>query len=76
MAIHRNPEKEQFWRGVLEEHARSDKDIRAFCQEKNVDERLFYAWRRELRTRDVEAPRITGLTVIRDAVEYYRKGVK
>jgi transposase-like protein len=36
------------WRRVLEEAARSGLSIRRFCQEHDVEEAQFYAWRRLL----------------------------
>ena len=69
----RDTSKENFWRGVLDEHARSGMNIREFCRKKNIKEALFYAWRRQIRFRDAESPPMTGLCIMRDAVEYYRR---
>ena len=48
-------EKEQFWRMVLEEHARSGLPAREFCRRESISEPSFYAWRRKIRERDTEA---------------------
>jgi hypothetical protein len=48
----RNMEREQFWRLVLEEHAKSGLNARAFCRRESISEPSFYAWRRKLRERD------------------------
>jgi transposase-like protein len=60
MAKHsqRDPEKEQFWRRVLEEHRRSGLNARAFCRREGVSEASFYGWRRELRQRDRETSNV------------------
>ena len=45
----RDPEKEQFWRGVIAEAADSGLSVRAFCRQKGLKENLFHAWRRHNR---------------------------
>lgn len=50
----RDIEKEGFWRGMLGEVEGSGLSVRAFCRERGLKEAQFYAWRRELRMRDVE----------------------
>jgi transposase-like protein len=42
------PERRAEWRRIFEEAAQSQLSIRRFCQEHNVDETLFYYWRRVL----------------------------
>lgn len=44
--------KETRWRKLIGDAARSGLSIRAFCQQRRVDEGQFYAWRRELKLRD------------------------
>jgi transposase-like protein len=48
-------EKEQFWRLVLEEQARSGLSAREFCRREAVSEPSFYAWRRKIGERDSES---------------------
>ena len=48
----RSVEKEQFWRLVLDEQAKSGLTVRAFCRQEGISEPSFYAWRRELAVRD------------------------
>jgi len=64
----RDPEKEKFWREVLQEHEGSGKSARKFCLEKGLNENLFYAWRRELRVRVAEKVGTGGF------VELIRRG--
>jgi len=39
------------WRGILKRHATSGLSVRAFCQQEQVTESSFYAWRRTLAKR-------------------------
>jgi hypothetical protein len=64
----RNAEKEKFWRATMEEHGVSGKSVRKFCEEKGLNENLFYGWRRELKLRDAEAAGKGGF------VELIRRG--
>jgi len=64
----RDPEKEKFWRAVIQEHPGSGKSVRAFCKEKGVNENLFYGWRRELQLWDGEQAAPKGF------VELIRRG--
>lgn len=52
MANRRSDEKEQFWRLVLAEQAQSGFSIRKFCQQQDVAEASFHAWKREIKNRD------------------------
>ena len=54
MSMSRDPEKEAFWRMVVQEQQKSNLSIRQFCRTEGLTESLFYAWRRELRRRDQE----------------------
>ena len=53
----RNGEREQRWRDVVARFAASGLSVRAFCQRERVPESAFYAWRRTLQQRDLEATR-------------------
>ncbi len=59
----RNLEREQFWRLVLEEHAKSELNARAFCRRESISEPSFYAWRRKLRERDA-GPAVADLVPV------------
>ena len=52
----RNPDKEQFWRNVLEQWRRSGQSIRAFCVDHCLSEPSFHAWRRTIADRDRPTP--------------------
>jgi transposase-like protein len=47
-----DPEKEQFWCLVLEEHSKSGLSAREFCRRESISEPSFYSWRRKFRQRD------------------------
>lgn len=47
--------KERFWRQVLRQWRRSGQGVRDFCQEHDLSEALFYAWRRTIQERDRQA---------------------
>ncbi len=51
----RDADKEKFWRAAISEASDSGQSVRAYCQERGLDENRFYFWRRELRTRDTES---------------------
>lgn len=50
----RDVAKEQFWRESIAKRTGSGLSIRAFCQQHDLSEQCFYAWRRELALRDAE----------------------
>ena len=50
----RDAGKEQRWRKALAEVQGSGQSVRAYCRQRGIQESQFYAWRRELRTRDAE----------------------
>jgi transposase-like protein len=50
----RDPHKEQFWRRMVRQWRRSGLSIRAFCQQHNLPEHNFYAWRRTLAQRQTQ----------------------
>jgi hypothetical protein len=50
----RSADKEAYWALMVEEQRRCGGSIRSFCEQKAISEPSFYAWRRELRKRDVD----------------------
>lgn len=62
----RDPLKERYWRRTLRDWQRSGLTIRAFCQENNLSEPNFYAWRRMLADRDAEAPTFVPVQLLAD----------
>jgi hypothetical protein len=48
----RDPEKESFWRWVIELHAESRLTAKEFCEREGLSVASFYSWRRTLRERD------------------------
>lgn len=52
----RDSEKEVCWREVVRRQAASGVSIRAFCQQEQLAESAFYAWRRTIAERDGQAP--------------------
>ena len=67
MSASRDPEKEAFWRMVVQEQQKSDLSIRNFCRTEGLTESLFYAWRRELRHRDQEGKDLPVDDLLADA---------
>src|SRR5262249_20863693 len=51
----RDPRKEQFWRRLLRLWQRSGLSVRAFCEQHDLSQPSFYAWRRTLAQRDAQA---------------------
>ena len=47
----RSSEKEAFWHRHVQEQAKSGLGVRAYCQQEQLAENSFYAWRRELERR-------------------------
>lgn len=50
----RDRQREERWRAIMREHARSGMSIRGFCRKSNLRETAFYFWRRELQRRKAE----------------------
>ena len=46
-----DPERERFWREVVEDQRSSGLSIRAYCEQIGVSQPSFYAWRRRLEGR-------------------------
>jgi transposase len=62
----RDPDKEQYWRQLIQRWQRSRLSARAFCQCHDLSLPSFYAWRRTLRQRDQRtdpAPLVTFVPV-------------
>jgi len=53
--MRRDASKEKQWRETMAEAQGSGQNMREFCRQHGIKETQFYAWRRELRTRDAEA---------------------
>jgi hypothetical protein len=51
----RNASKELAWRKHLRQQARSGLSVRGYCQQHDLAENSFYAWRREVMLRDAES---------------------
>jgi transposase len=60
----RDPRKEQFWRRMLRLWQRSDLSVRAFCEQHDLSQPSFYAWRRTLADRDAAAVTFVPLEVL------------
>lgn len=52
----RDPVKEQFWRRMTAEQARSGLSVRAFCEREGLEPWNFHWWRQALARRDREVP--------------------
>jgi len=50
----RDPAKDRFWRQTFRQFERAGLTVRTFCQEHEIAEHQFYAWRREIQRRDQE----------------------
>ena len=61
-----NLEKEARWRKILGQQQASGQGVRPFCQEHQLSEPSFYAWRREIARRDRKAAVSTGRKRTRD----------
>jgi hypothetical protein len=58
----RDAAKEKFWRRMLQRWRRSGLTVRAFCEQHELSEGSFYAWRRIIAERDQEATRAKSTT--------------
>jgi len=47
-----DPEKERYWRGLVQGHGGSGQSVREYCRQAGVRESAFYWWRRELARRN------------------------
>lgn len=50
----RDPEREAYWRQMLERHRKSGLSVRAYCIREGLRESACHAWRRILQHRDLE----------------------
>jgi len=64
----RDAAKEQFWREAVARQASSGLNVRAFCQQEQLTESAFYAWRRMIRVRDGQAKPATSAPTFVPAV--------
>jgi hypothetical protein len=55
--------KERFWRTRVRQWRRSGLAVRAYCEEHELSEQSFYAWRRTLAGRDAEPVRFVPVRV-------------
>jgi transposase-like protein len=60
----RDGNKERFWRALVRHWRRSGLSVREFGEERGVAEPSFYAWRRLLEQRDVEAVQLVPVHVV------------
>jgi len=62
----RDPQRQRYWRGVIEQQAASGQSVRAWCRRHRVAESAFYFWRGELARRNAQAnttpPSASGAT--------------
>ena len=67
--IQRASSKERFWRQRVRQWRNSGLSVRAFCQQHELAEPSFYAWRRSIAQRDaqVNAPAFLPVQVACDA---------
>ncbi len=56
----RDPEKDAFWRLVVDEYQRSGLTVREFCRKEGVSEPSFHYWKRVLKERDREVHAATN----------------
>ncbi len=52
--------KERFWRRMVQQWRGSGQNVRAFCAAHDLTESSFYAWRRTLAQRDLQASGCRG----------------
>ena len=58
--VKRDASKEKFWRKTMADASGSGQSVREFCRKRELKENLFYAWRRELKTREAEVAQKGG----------------
>jgi hypothetical protein len=62
----RDAVKERFWRRRVRQWRASGLSVRAFCEQRNLQEASFYGWRRILAERDAEAKPFVQVRVLAD----------
>jgi transposase-like protein len=60
----RDLRKEQFWRRILRQWQRSGLSVRAFCEQHDLSQPSFYAWRRTLADRDAHTVTFVPVAVL------------
>lgn len=60
MARKKNGAVEARWREILQRQAVSGMSVRGFCAAEGISEPSFYAWRKKVRTRNVNGARAVG----------------
>lgn len=64
----RDVAKEAYWRKVLKQFSASGLSVREFCKREQLTESAFYAWRRTIGERDVNAqPAFVPAVVTKEA---------
>src|SRR5262245_36965263 len=72
--LHRDLNKEQFWREAVSAWQKSGLSVRAFCAGRGLAEPSFYSWRRELARRGQGSakpparPKLVPVRVVADAL--------
>jgi len=57
-----DPDKEQWWRDLLEQFQKSGLPFKKFCAREKISPNTFQYWRRELRERDAEGGIVTTIS--------------
>ena len=60
----RRSSKEQFWRRIVRQWRSSGLSIRDFCDDQDISEPSFYAWRRIIAQRDAEPAPFVPVQVV------------
>jgi transposase len=60
----RRESKERFWRTTLRRWRGSGLSVRAYCEQQELAEPTFYAWRRSIQERDAAAVRFVPVEVV------------
>ena len=58
------PEKEAYWRAVLQRQLESGLSITDFCRAESISVSSFYQWRRVIRRRDRKKTGVTALKIV------------
>jgi hypothetical protein len=66
MVRKKNGAAEARWRQILQRQAGSGMSVRGFCAEEGIAEPSFYAWRKKLRTRNVNGTQVVRNERCRD----------
>jgi transposase len=63
----RRSSKERFWRRMVRQWRSSGLSIRDFCDDRDISEPSFYAWRRIIAQRDAEPAAFVPVQVVAEA---------